>query len=188
MDEQVLRAMARWPGVPAVYGWLRLGRRGDWFLIARNAPGFDERLHGAGSLIRNEQIRAFIGRNYLAEGDGRWYWQNGPQRVYVDLDVAPLVVRVITGPARPVLVDHTGVEIALSDVISAGTGPQGEVLLATRRGGAIVHDLDLEALVTEGDDPDGPGVLQLGERRITLAEWADPARQLGFVARPRAAA
>src|SRR5690606_13516547 len=86
MDEQVLRAMARWPDVPAVHGWLRLGRRGQWFLIDRNSPGFDERLHGEGSPIGNEQINEFIGRNYQAEADGRWYWQNGPQRVYVDLE------------------------------------------------------------------------------------------------------
>src|SRR5690606_35856163 len=90
MDEQVLRAMARWPDVPAAYGWLRLGRRGQWFLIDRNMPGFDERRHGEGSAIGNEQIREFIGRNYQADADGRWYWQNGPQRAYADLEAAPL--------------------------------------------------------------------------------------------------
>jgi len=66
MDEQVLRAMARWPNVPAVYGWLRLGRRGQWFLIDRNSPGFDERIHGEGSPIGNVQINEFIARNYQA--------------------------------------------------------------------------------------------------------------------------
>ena len=28
LDEQVRRAMQKWPQVPAVYGWLRLSRRG----------------------------------------------------------------------------------------------------------------------------------------------------------------
>jgi hypothetical protein len=50
IDDQVLRAMARWPNVPAVHGWLRLGRRGRWLLVDRGAPGFDEALHGASRL------------------------------------------------------------------------------------------------------------------------------------------
>ena len=32
MDPAVLRGMARWPDVPAVYGWLALDRRGNWRL------------------------------------------------------------------------------------------------------------------------------------------------------------
>ena len=32
MDEDVLRAMTRWPDVPAVYGWLSLDRRGRWLI------------------------------------------------------------------------------------------------------------------------------------------------------------
>lgn len=187
MDEQVLRAMARWPNVPAVHGWLRLGRRGDWFLVDRNAPGFDERIHGDGSPIGNEQIREFIARNYQAEPDGRWYWQNGPQRVYVDLEAAPLVVRVIGSGASPRLVDHTGVEIAIAAITAAGVGPSDELLLATDRGAAVVHDLDLGALAIEAGDDGGAGVLVLGERRIALAEWTDPPARLGFVARPRPA-
>ena len=34
MDPAVLRAMARWPQVPAVYGWLALDRRGNWLIKA----------------------------------------------------------------------------------------------------------------------------------------------------------
>ncbi|MGB3277244.1 MAG: DUF2946 family protein, partial [Castellaniella sp.] len=30
MDDQVLAAMARWPNVPAVHGWLSLTARGQW--------------------------------------------------------------------------------------------------------------------------------------------------------------
>ena len=32
MDETVIRAMAKWPDVPAVWGWLSLDRRGVWKL------------------------------------------------------------------------------------------------------------------------------------------------------------
>jgi len=34
MDPIVARAMARWPNVPAVYGWLALDRRGNWLIKA----------------------------------------------------------------------------------------------------------------------------------------------------------
>ncbi|XOT98625.1 DUF2946 family protein, partial [Alcaligenes pakistanensis] len=34
----------------------------------------------------------FFNRNYQADEKGRWFIQNGPQRVYVRLDAAPLIV------------------------------------------------------------------------------------------------
>jgi hypothetical protein len=80
MDDLVLAAIAKWPNVPAVYGWLALTARGEWRL--RN-----ER-------IDNAAIRAFIGRNYALDTEGRAYFQNGPQRVYVDLERAPWIYRV----------------------------------------------------------------------------------------------
>ena len=39
MDERVLLAKARWPNVPAAWGWLFLDRRGAWRLVDRGAPG-----------------------------------------------------------------------------------------------------------------------------------------------------
>jgi hypothetical protein len=80
MDESVLAALARWPNVPEVYGWLRLTARGEW------------RLNG--EPIGNAAIRDFIGRNYADDRQGRWYFQNGPQRVYVSLELAPWVFRI----------------------------------------------------------------------------------------------
>ena len=95
LDDQVVQAMRRWPQVPAVHGWLRLDRRGRWLLVDRGRPDFDEARDGAGSEITSPPILDFIGRNYGADEAGRWYWQNGPQRVFVDLDLAPLVLRVV---------------------------------------------------------------------------------------------
>jgi len=80
MDPSVLAAMAKWPDVPDVFGWLSLTARGEWRL--RGEP------------IANPAIREFIGRNYAADKDGRWYFQNGPQRVYVTLELAPWVYRI----------------------------------------------------------------------------------------------
>ena len=50
MDEQVLRGMAKWPNVPAVYGWLALDCRGKWLL--------------QGEPIGNPTVTAYIARNY----------------------------------------------------------------------------------------------------------------------------
>jgi len=77
MDEIVSRSMLKWPDVPAVYGWLSLDRRGNWMI--KTVAGRFER-------IANAAVREFIGRNYAADAEGRWYFQNGPQRVFVALD------------------------------------------------------------------------------------------------------
>jgi len=78
LDDAVLRSIARWPNVPAVYGWLALDRRGN-FLIK-------------GERIGNPALREFICRNYAADERGCWYFQNGPQRVFVRLAYTPFVV------------------------------------------------------------------------------------------------
>lgn len=181
MDEQVIRAMARWPNVPAVYGWLRLDRRGTWHLVDRNAPGFDETRDGAGSPITSPPIVDFIARNYTHDDAGQWFWQNGPQRVYADVDAAPLVLRVLGQGEAVRFVTHTGEQV---EQVSAGwMGPEGEILLATDLGPAVIHDMDLGALSIDGDN-DRP-VIRAGATRVTLLPTSDPARSLGFVARPR---
>lgn len=181
MDEEVIRAMARWPAVPAVFGWLRLDRRGRWLLVDRGRAGFDETRDGAGSPISHPGIVEFIGRNYTADEDGRWYWQNGPQRVYVDVETAPLVLRVLGPRGAPRLVTHTG---RLVERIDEGwLGPDGEVLLRTDAGPAVVHDLDLATLdLTQDGDVI---VLTLGGRPLRLAPTASPPAALGFVPAPR---
>lgn len=79
MDAMVLAAMQKWPNVPAVFGWLRLDTRGQWWLQ-------DERIEHPGLLD-------FLVRNYGHDDHGRYFVQNGPQRVYVNLDAAPYSVR-----------------------------------------------------------------------------------------------
>jgi hypothetical protein len=191
MDELVLEAMARWPNVPAVHGWLRLDRRGNWMLVDRGRPGFDERLHGQGSRITSPQIVDFIGRNYEGDAQGRWYWQNGPQRVYVDLDVAPLVLRVLGIGAGARLVAHTGHPVGRVD--AAWFTPEGDLVLETDLGPGAVHDLDLAALeLTQADDAAGDAgadtglVLEVLGTRLPVREGPPP-RARRFERRPRPA-
>jgi len=186
IDEQVRAAMVKWPDVPAVYGWLRLDRRGQWWLIDRGRPGFDEALHGLGSPITSPPIIDFIGRNYEHDDAGRWFWQNGPQRVFVDLDLAPLILRVVGEGRDATLVTHTGWRIERVDRISMSD--DGDVFVDTGMGPGAIHDLDLGSLEFVEDDAAGPeraGSVWLGGR-LHPVESLDPARPPGFVTRPRA--
>jgi hypothetical protein len=122
MDEIVARSLAKWPNVPAVYGWLELDRRGNWLI--------------KGSRIGNAALREFIARNYDADDHGRWFFQNGPQRVYVKLGYTPLVVHY-EGEA---LVDHCGRAFA---PLQAFQDDEGSVLIQGARAVALVDDRDL---------------------------------------------
>lgn len=190
MDDLVLEAMTRWPEVPAVHGWLRLDRRGRWMLVDRGRPGFDEALHGEGSPITNARIVDFIGRNYTADSDGRWYWQNGPQRVFVDIETAPLILRVIGSGPQARLVTHTGE--AVGRVHEAWRGAAGELILLTDLGPGAVHDLDLAALAIDesADDTDRSGEAPAARLTIFGATYAlrEPptGRAEPFERRPRA--
>lgn len=102
MDDIVLKAMAKWPNVPACTGWLGLDARGQWWMRddrAQAMGSFSSGVNGAkGSLLTHDKLIAFIGRNYLVqdvgEQAGQWYFQNGPQRVYVELEATPWIWRV----------------------------------------------------------------------------------------------
>jgi hypothetical protein len=122
MDAVVAQAMAKWPNVPAVYGWLALDRRGNWLI--------------KGERIANQALREFIARNYEADSAGCWYFQNGPQRVYVALAYTPLVVHY-DGDA---LVDHCGRPFVAE---RAYLDDEGSVLVEGAGRIALVDDRDL---------------------------------------------
>ena len=129
MDAVVAQAMAKWPNVPAVYGWLSLDRRGNWRI--------------KGERIANHALRDFIARNYDADAEGRWYFQNGPQRVYVSLAYVPLVVHY-EGES---LLDHCGRPFA---VARGYLDDEGSVLV---EGGGRVALVDDRDLARYADDP-----------------------------------
>lgn len=149
MDEDVLAAMKRWPDVPSVCGWLSLDPRGNW----RLHPQGDAAAGGLGEPITNERILEFFARNYAHEEDGRWYVQNGPQRVYVRIDVAPLVLR--TGDDARTLETHTGQPVGRID--SWWLDDTGRLLASTDLGPGVVIDRDLskvlDGLVNEKGEP-----------------------------------
>jgi hypothetical protein len=153
LDESVLRAIAKWPNVPSAYGWLALDRRGNWFV--------------KGERITSPAILEFIARNYAADEAGRWFFQNGPQRVFVTLEYTPYVVRTEVSGAQPAaLRTHTGEPVA-----SPGSGwldENGALLLECLGAVGVVHDRDLLALLPLLCDPNGT---PLGDDR--LERWLD---------------
>jgi len=130
MDEIVARSLAKWPNVPAVFGWLSLDRRGN-FLIK-------------GEKIGNRALREFIGRNYEADTQGRWFFQNGPQRVYVKLAYTPWVVHY----EGDVLIDHCGRSFSPEKIFQ---DDEGSVLMHAKSGIALLDDRDLARHAEEGD-------------------------------------
>ena len=131
MDPSVARSMAKWPNVPAVYGWLALDRRGNWRI--------------KGERISNSALREFIARNYDADAQGRWYFQNGPQRVYVSLAYAPFVAHH-EGEA---LFDQCGERIEPQQVL---VDDEGSILIEGGRSIALLDDRDLERYAALADE------------------------------------
>ena len=137
MDDIVQQAMAKWPHVPACYGWLGLDARGRWYLRDEAVQAAGSFPHSKGDLLQHDKLIAFIGRNYAADAQGQWFFQNGPQRVYVDLEIAPWVWR-IESDLR--LCTHTGRIASATECLLDG---QGRVYLDSAIGLGLVHTLDM---------------------------------------------
>jgi hypothetical protein len=164
MDDIVIRGMAKWPNVPAVYGWLALDRRGQWSI--------------KGERIANPTVTGFIGRNFEHDERGCWYFQNGPQRVFVALDYTPLVLRVVSPEHAPLdLEAHTGRRVAR--VEGAWLDEHGALLLLTEQGVGVLHDGDLQTVMPSFVDVNGnpleesvlEELMALVERRHAVPLW-----------------
>ena len=155
MDDIVKAAMAKWPNVPHCYGWLGLDARGNWYMRDDNAqaagafcaasPEPGRQLASKGSLLKHDKLIDFIQRNYAADDSstsqakGQWFFQNGPQRVYVELEATPFVWRVDGAPDFEVTA-HTGqVAITQRCIIDE----HGRVYLETALGFGLVHTQDM---------------------------------------------
>ena len=87
----MLRSLMKWPNVPDCYGWLALDRRGQW----RMRDEFTQLNNLPGQVIEHKALKEFIARNYACDELGRYFFQNGPQRVYITLDATPWIVRIL---------------------------------------------------------------------------------------------
>jgi hypothetical protein len=130
MDDIVKQALAKWPNVPHCYGWLALDARGNWRMRDERAQHFNL----PGDKLNNAALVGFITRNYAADERGCRYFQNGPQRVYVQLEATPYIVR--TDPAAGWLL-HTGAPLGTPE---AALLTDGGALVLQR--GEVVAQLD----------------------------------------------
>lgn len=174
MDELVQQAMRKWPNVPACYGWLGLDGRGRWFMrddrVQQCGSFASQRPGSRGDELQHGQLLQFIGRNYAADAKGQWYFQNGPQRVYVELAHTPYIWRI--EPDGSVL-SHTGLP---AEVLQVWLDEVGRVYLHTRLGFGLVHTLDTQALAQHMEAQ--------GWQTKTLASQELPAR-FGYVQSPQ---
>jgi hypothetical protein len=155
-DDGAPRGMARWPEVTAVFGWLALDRRGNWLL---KEPGT-----GRFGRIGNAALREFIARNYAVDARGRWFCQNGPQRVYVNLAYTPFVVHY-EGEA---LFDQCGRAV---NAVATYLDDEGSVLVSGQYGVGLLDDRDLERHA------------EAAERMMRIAR-SDVETRFGFVSNP----
>ena len=142
MDAIVEAALRKWPKVPHCYGWLALDARGDWYMR-------DERIQAAGpfprvkgSVIRHEKLLGFIHRNYALDERGAAFFQNGPQRVYVELETTPWIWRIEWHGQQARVHSHTGLAASVS---SSWLDESGRLYLATEHGLGLVHSMDMLA-------------------------------------------
>jgi hypothetical protein len=140
MDAIVKAALAKWPNVPHCTNWLALDARGDWYMRDDRTQAAGPFPHPKGSRILHDKLREFIARNYDADADGCWFFQNGPQRVYVELQAAPWVWRLAgAAGSTPMIESHTGLPATFQ---SAWVDEAGRLYLHTDRGFGLVHTLD----------------------------------------------
>jgi hypothetical protein len=197
MDDIVKQSIAKWPDVPACHGWLALDARGHW----RMRDERTQHLNLTGDKIAHVALMGFIARNYDHDDDGCWFFQNGPQRVYVNLEATPYICR---SDAQQGFVLHTGLPMPhvdgafLSDagalILHAGEivaqlddRDVTFVLGQIERAGQSVDDDALLAWLDDGVDADtGTLSLRVDGRLIALQalKSADVERHFGFVRRP----
>lgn len=134
MDAQVEQALAKWPNVPHCYGWLALDARGNWRIRDEQA----QKQERVGERIAHAALIAFINRNYACDAQGCWYFQNGPQRVYVELEAAPYIARLASDQG---LVLHTDDGMPGLDAIYLSDG--GRIWLHGSSKIALLDDRDL---------------------------------------------
>jgi hypothetical protein len=153
MDDIVKAAMAKWPNVPAVYGWLELTARGEWRI--------------KGEPIDNEAICAFIGRNYTNDGCGNWFFQNGPQRVFVTLEATPIIYRLDEFGR---LQAHTGAHPR--ELRAAFADADGRLFLDTELGPGLVDSADTGRFADRLIDADGRALDDDGLERWNRGDGA----------------
>lgn len=173
MDELVKAAMAKWPNVPHCYGWLGLDARGQWWMR-------DDRTQAAGAFaaarscaesrgvrLEHDKLVSFIERNYDKDEKGQWFFQNGPQRVYVELEIAPWVWRM---EPSGMMKSHTGIAVEIQQWC---VDELGHVLGQSELGWGVLHSMDVSRWAEQNPLP-----------KVNEVVWDDWYAQAKFIMSP----
>ena len=137
MDDIVRQAIAKWPHVPHCYGWLGLDARGQWYMRDDQAQAQGPFPQSRGSVLRHDKLIDFIQRNYEHDEAGQWFFQNGPQRVYVELEATPWVWRMAEDFS---LSAHTGAPAQPTECL---LDEAGRVYFVAAQGLGLLHTQDV---------------------------------------------
>ena len=180
MDDIVKQAMNKWPNVPHCYGWLGLDARGNWYMRddRTQAQGaFASGIAGTkGSLLQHAKLIDFIQRNYACDDIGQWYFQNGPQRVYVELESTPWIWRVSAssdGRQVPQIAAHDGQPGQWRRSL---VDEQGWLYCETDRGFGLVHTQDMNAAAD---------AIERGIWKVEDVQRASLPRRYGYISSPQ---
>jgi hypothetical protein len=144
VDDIVIQAMQKWPNVPDCYGWLGLDARGDWYIRDLDTQAVGLFTQAKGDRIAHAKWVEFIARNYAADQHGCWYFQNGPQRIYVELEAAPWVFRSSAGGQT--LTSQTGLVTQPKEYV---LDERGYLYARTEVGLGLIHSSDVPDLAEQ---------------------------------------
>jgi hypothetical protein len=169
MDEIVKLAIQKWPNVPACYGWLGLDARGDWYLRDDAVQRRGTFKHAKGDRLQHHKLIDFIKRNYQQDELGGYYFQNGPQKVFVELELTPWILRFDHALN---VTTHTDLPVVTT---RAYTDETGRAYLLSNLGLGLVHSMDMEHFADE-----------LEKQRWPLSEisTAELEQQFGYLRSP----
>jgi hypothetical protein len=121
-----------------------------------------QRANAPGDKLTSAALVGFINRNYARDERGCWYFQNGPQRVYVNLEATPFIARTDPGQG---LVLQTGQALAALDAA-----------FLTADGMAIVQVGDVVAQLDDRDVGEWLAAMELDGRPASdeaLMAWLE---------------
>lgn len=99
-----------------------------------------------GQVIEHLALKEYISRNYARDNAGRYFFQNGPQRVFINLITTPWIARITPNEGTLKIVTQCQTEINPSSALS---DEQGNIYIVGSIEQTICKDLAAQEFKTE---------------------------------------